>query len=133
MERHAGEGIIKCLQYLYSCEKKDTLKKHMNTKHPFEGSNNSEPRYDDEEHNTYIEDNMLYDIEIVNGEAVCVCNICSEGLDNAEEVRNHMKESHDRVLTPEVGKHKAVPCKDGNCIESGIATCIEYIMRQYED
>ena len=133
MEGHEGEGIIKCLQCLYSCEKKVTLKKHMNTKHPFEGSNDSESRYDDEQNDNDIEDDMLYDIEIVNGEPVCVCNLCSEGLDNAEELINHMKESHNRVLTPEVGKHKSVPCKDGNCIESGISTCIECIMRQYED
>ena len=57
---------------------------------------------------------------------MCVCNLYSGGLDNVEESRNHMKESHDRVLTPEVGKN----IKKSHVTTLGIATCI---IKQYED
>jgi archaellum component FlaC len=81
IEQHMGKGIIKCLECLYSCENKGTFLKHMNTKHPHKRLDVTENSF--EEENNEIEsdsedETSLFSIKIVNGEPVCVGNLCDE-------------------------------------------------------
>ena len=127
IEQHIGEGIIKCLECLFSCEAEVTFQKHMNTKHPHERLKDSDYSCEEEnnENATDSGDELsLFDIEMVNGEPVCVCNLCDEGLDNEEDLFFHMKESHNRVLHPTEVIDK---CINGNCLK-----CIECIERKWD-
>ena len=127
IEHYMGEGIIKCLECLYSCETKVPFLKHMNTKHPhkmldvrensFEGENNeSETDFEDK--------TSLFNIEMVNGEPVCVCNLCDEGLYNKEDLIVHMKEIHNRVL------HETEVIN--SCMNNNCDKCIECIQRKFD-
>ena len=133
MENHEGDGIIKCLKCLYSCESKVTLIKHMNTKHPHSSSKNSETVTEEEDFENYCDiedDSQLYCIEMVNDEPVWACNLCSEGLDSEEEMIIHMKECHERIVS--ITEEPVSVCKDGKCAESGRASCIECIYKQWD-
>ena len=44
-----------------------------------------------------IED--YFQMEVVAGETVFVCNICNEGLDNEIEITKHMKDNHEILLS----------------------------------
>ena len=55
MEIHWGNGIVKCLKCLYSCENQSTLQKHMNTKHPLIDPSNISAE-EDTDNNCDIED-----------------------------------------------------------------------------
>ena len=132
MESHEGDGIIKCLKCLYSCESKVTLLKHMNTKHPHISSKNSETVTEEEDFDNICDiedDSQLYCIEMVNHEPVLACNLCSEGLDSEEEMIIHMKESHDRVVS--ITEEPLSACRDGNCAESRKVSCMECIYKQW--
>ena len=39
-----------------------------------------------------------FQIEIVDGETVFVCNICNEGLDNEQEITKHIKDNHESLM-----------------------------------
>ena len=39
-----------------------------------------------------------FQIEIVDGETVYVCNICNEGLDNKNEITKHIKDNHESLM-----------------------------------
>ena len=39
-----------------------------------------------------------FQIEIVDGETVFVCNICNEGLDNEQEITTHIKDNHESLM-----------------------------------
>ena len=87
MESHIKKGSkdqIKCSECEYSCNKKITLKKHINTKHQI--TNESEEELD------------LFQLEIVSDEEIYVCNLCHEGLDSEHEARKHLKETHKKVF-----------------------------------
>ena len=133
MESHEGDGIIKCLKCLYSCENKLTLQKYMNTKHPFIDSGNNEkvPEEDETDNDCDIEEDQdIYDIEMVNGEPVWACNLCSDALESQEEMIIHMQESHNRVVND--NDEVVASCKDGNCAESTNVSCIECIYKQWD-
>ena len=40
----------------------------------------------------------LFQLEVVSGEEVYVCNLCDEGLDSEAELREHLKKKHKKVL-----------------------------------
>ena len=44
-----------------------------------------------------IED--YFQIEVIEGETVFVCNICNEGLDNEMEITKHIKNNHEILLS----------------------------------
>ena len=133
MESHEGDDIIKCLKCLYSCANKLTLQKHMNTKHPFidSGNNDKVPEEDETDNDCDIEEDQdIYDIEMVNGEPVWACNLCSDALESQEEMIIHMQESHNRVVND--NDEVVASCKDGNCAESTNVSCIECIYKQWD-
>ena len=39
-----------------------------------------------------------FQIEIVEGETVYVCNICNEGLDNENEITKHIRDNHESLM-----------------------------------
>ena len=70
------------------------------------------------------DETSLFSIEIVNGEPVCVCNLCDEGLEKEEDLIVHMKEIHNRVL------HETEvidSCMNNNCDK-----CRECILRRWD-
>ena len=44
-----------------------------------------------------IED--YFQIEVIEGETVFMCNICNEGLDNEMEITKHIKDNHEILLS----------------------------------
>ena len=40
----------------------------------------------------------LFQLEVVSGEEVYICNLCDEGLDSEAEIREHMRQKHKKVL-----------------------------------
>ena len=130
MESYEGNGIVKCLKCLYSCENKITLQKHMNTKHPLIDPANVLSE-EDTDINCDIEDEQeLYNIEMVNGEPLWACNLCNDGLDSEEEIITHIKESHNRVVS--ITEEPISACKDGNCAEMREVSCMECIYKQWD-
>ena len=63
---------IKCSKCKYSCKRKETLKKHNNTKHQYK----SEESY--ETSKEYEEVLDLFHLEVVSDEEVYICNLCDE-------------------------------------------------------
>ena len=95
MESHTKKGLkekIKCSKCECSCNKKITLKKHINTKHQItnEAMGNTESESEGEFD--------LFQLEIVSDKEVYVCNLCDEGLDSEHEVRKHLKDTHKKVF-----------------------------------
>ena len=39
-----------------------------------------------------------FQIEIVEGETVYVCNICNKGLDNENEITKHIRDNHESLM-----------------------------------
>ena len=40
----------------------------------------------------------LFQLEVVSDEEVFACNLCNEGFDSEDEVKEHLKQSHKKVL-----------------------------------
>ena len=53
---------------------------------------------------------IFFQIEMVNGDMVWVCNMCEYGLDSSNEIQTHMKSSHNKVINIE--QYGGVPGKD---------------------
>ena len=47
-----------------------------------------------------IEQNAIY-IEMVNGDTVWAYNPCDHGFDSSVEMKNHIKNKHDKILNNE--------------------------------
>ena len=43
----------------------------------------------------------LYQIEMVNGDMVWACNLCDHGFDSSLEMKDHMKNKHDKIMNTE--------------------------------
>ena len=118
-----GKEDIKCSECEFTCERVITLQKHVNTKHQriLEPSNNNNDESDSES-----EDGRdKFTIEMVNNEEVYACNLCIQGLDYKEEIMNHLKEKHDRVI--EVNEKQ---CSE--CAKLENTRCIQCIMNEYD-
>ena len=61
------------------------------------GENEIEEEYDNEDGAEF----NLYQIEMVDADMVWACNLCDHGFDSSEEMKNHMKNKHDKVLNTE--------------------------------
>ena len=72
-------------------------------------------------------------------ETVYACNICDEGLDSVEEVRNHVKDEHREVVShiisdekvnestnDEHQKKKMKECNDDRCLRLAETKCLCY-------
>ena len=38
---------------------------------------------------------------MVNGDMVWACNLCDHGVDSSVEMKNHMKNKHDKIMNTE--------------------------------
>ena len=68
--------------------------KHINTKHPIQ---NVETPDDKSSGLEGIDD--MFQIEYLEGEQVYACNICDEGFDEESEIRGHIVEVHNDIVT----------------------------------
>ena len=85
---------IKCSHCEFWCDKEITMRKHINTKHSNEESNNEGTRCD-----FMVDQNDMFQIKIVEGEMFYACNICDEGYDSIEEVNRHIEHAHKDLLS----------------------------------
>ena len=85
---------MKCSKCDYSCKakRKETLKKHIHTKHQYESE---EPGDTSSESEDELD---LFQLEVVSDEEVYICNLCDEGFDSESEVKDHLKETHRKVF-----------------------------------
>ena len=87
MTSHKNKGRkehIKCSECEYICNRKTTLKKHINTKHQI----TNEASGDAESESKWEFD--FFRLKIVSDEEVYECNLCDEGLDSEYEVKEHL-------------------------------------------
>ena len=84
---------IKCSHCEFCYDKELTMRKHINTKHANEETNTESTRCD-----FMVDQNDMFQIEIVEGEMLYACNICDEGYDSIEEVNRHIKHAHEDLL-----------------------------------
>ena len=99
----------------------------MNTKHPHKRLDVRENCFEEENNESESDsedETSLFSIEMVNGEPVCVCNLCDEGLDKEEDLIVHMKEIHNRVL------HETEVID--SCMNNNSDKCIECIQRKWD-
>ena len=81
---------LKCSECHFVGKTHVTLKKHVNTKHApllLESHNKDEDLFLD-----------LFQMEVLEGEDVYACNICDEGFDKIDEVKNHISIYHKDTL-----------------------------------
>ena len=130
----------KCDTCKYSCKSLNTLAKHKNTKHPAVLQDNEkgcleviEKQYSDKEgeKETNLNDNTsisekdigLYEIEMVDGKVVIVCNHCEEGFDPEDDIEKHLKDVHNKIVGPN---------KWTSCLDRGCGLCNECSLDAYE-
>ena len=54
----------------------------------------------------------------MDGKKVYACNICDEGLDSVEEVRNHVRDTHREVVSHIISDGKIDEFKNDKCREN---------------
>ena len=100
---------LKCDVCEYKCKKENTLVKHMNSKYPIitnVTSNKSLKGNDSDciketQGLCSVKDDELenwFQAEIIDNEVVYVCNICDEGFDDADKVKEHMSNDHNEEI-----------------------------------
>ena len=113
MKRHEGvNGDIACLECNYSCKRRNTFQKHMNMKHPKKPKSSSKLNEDesgtgmavhsDNESKTETvseEEELVYQVEIVDGKPVFTCNLCDEGFYDLEIIEKHIEDDHGKIVT----------------------------------
>ena len=122
----------------FSCQGMNTFKKHKNTRHQKvqEISDYSEKVHSEAtpdianndsksfENKSVSEGDIgLYEIELVNGVVVLVCNLCQEGFDMNDDIESHLKNIHNKKFGP----NQWTSCLDREC---GI--CNECGLKKYE-
>ena len=80
-----NEAKIKTLE-----EEKKVLKFEINRLFAFNKRFSKKSDFLDAEEN--------FQMEIVDGETVYVCNICNEGLDNENEITKHIRDNHESLM-----------------------------------
>ena len=73
----------------FNCERENTLRKNINTKHSNENSKT---------HDHMTDENDMFQIEIVENETVYACNICDQGFEGSDEVKKHITEVHHDII-----------------------------------
>ena len=71
-----------------------SLKKHINTKHP--PTNIKTNKSEEDPILAGIDEH--YQIEFIEGEQVYACNICDEGFDSEDEIKEHIAVDHKDIL-----------------------------------
>ena len=127
---------FKCSKCNYRCERELTLSKHTNTKHSEEEHNKrkhekkisteASDKNQNESENEDEDELEYFQIEIVNDEEVYACNLCIEAFDSEKEVKEHLRDSHKKVIETDI----EVSCSE--CYKDEDMKCIECIMKQYE-
>lgn len=70
------------------------------------------------------EEELVYQVEIVDGKPLFTCNLCDEGFDDLENIEKHIEDDHGKIVT----YTEWTECGDKNC---GI--CSECtIMKKYD-
>ena len=95
-----------------------------NIKHiELENNDNSEDA--SKEESSDEEDDLLYHVEMVNGETVFACNLCNEGFDDLDIIEKHIEENHGKIVTYK----EWTSCGNSDCGE-----CIECnIINKYDN
>ena len=83
----------------YKSDKQESNSLMTNNSHNVEvtGENETEEEDDNEDGAEFD----LYQIEMVNGDMVWACNLCDHGFDSSIEMKNHIKNKHDKILHTE--------------------------------
>ena len=91
------EAENKCEKCNFKCVGAVTMKKHMNTKHGSLHKDNDEHEYKEKRKEESLDADLedFFQIEVVDGETLYVCNICNEGVDNENMIKRHMHENHE--------------------------------------
>ena len=63
-------------------------------------------------------------IKFVNNEAVYACNLCTEGFEYEESVRNHMEREHMRVCS--LSESQKSSCNSSICMDMGKKKCVQF-------
>ena len=87
-----------CSKCDYDCSSEVSLKKHRNTKHTV--------RYDQaaKDFSDGVEDcglegiEDMFQLEVLEGKEIYACNICNEGFDTNDEIKNHIEIAHKDIL-----------------------------------
>ena len=80
---------IECTFCDFNCERENTLRKHIKTKHCKEKS---------EAFDQITDENDMFQIVIVENETVYACNICDQGFEGSDEVKKHITEVHHDII-----------------------------------
>ena len=99
--------MFKCDDCQFTCGGKTTLRKHKNTKHPkcFDAIGASSKMVDEKKDTDHTknekenknsidfeEEMILYQIELVEGGVVLVCNLCDEGFEMDNNIEKHLED-----------------------------------------
>ena len=82
--------LNKCQKCEFECEREIIMNKHTNTKHSKEAISN---KY---EH--LLNENDMFQMEILEGKEAFACNICDEGFDFIGVVNKHIADAHEDIL-----------------------------------
>ena len=128
----------KCDKCEYSCKSLNTFRKHVNTKHPTvleineedqskksdqKDSDSSEVKDHSDSEDKFENDIGLYEIEMIDGGILCVCNFCDEGFEVEDNIEKHMKDIHNKVMSPN---------KWTSCLDRGCGMCNECSLDKYD-
>ena len=110
------DDSTECLEFKFNSTIKNIFQNNINRKHPrvrtglglinpdenikhFELENNDNSEDASKEESSDEEDDLLYQVEMVNGETVFACNLCNEGLDDLDIIEKHIEENHGKIVT----------------------------------
>ena len=90
---------FKCKKCGYVGKTDVSLKKHINTRHPHDTVESSSAEINLHEVAcvlSCIDD--LFQMEIVEGEQLYACNVCDEGFEKSDQIRNHIENNHKEII-----------------------------------
>ena len=87
-----------CSKCDYDCSSEVSLKKHCNTKYIVRFDQAAKDFSDGVKDFGLegIED--MFQLEVLEGKEIYACNICNEGFDKNDEVKNHIETAHNDIL-----------------------------------
>ena len=89
------DGEFKCEKCGYVGKTDVSLNKHINTRHTHDTVESSSAEIKLHEVAcvlSFIDD--LFQMEIVEGEQLYACNVCDEGVEKFDQIRNHIENNH---------------------------------------
>lgn len=93
-------GDLKCEKCGFIGQTNVSLKKHVNTKHPDECFESSKIEGVNLPEADCILDGIddLFQMEIVEGEKLYVCNVCDKGFEEDDKIRKHIQRNHKEII-----------------------------------